>query len=80
MKTGDRVRLIAPARVDRYWYDPTYLPRGSYDSHYMLPGNTGTVICTAPYVRARGTYLVVDLDTVPPTRVHINKKEARLVT
>lgn len=44
LKDGDQVLLLDPARVDGYWYDEVHNPRGSYDSHYMLPNTIGTVI------------------------------------
>jgi hypothetical protein len=44
LKDGDRVLLLEPAKVDSYWYDDVHCPRGSYESHYMLPNTIGTVV------------------------------------
>lgn len=44
LKDGDTVRLLQPARVDGYWHDDIHAPRGSWDSHYMLPGAVGVVV------------------------------------
>lgn len=50
---GDRVILVEHASVDRYWYDPGTMPRGSYINHFVLAGSIGTVVkARTPWVMA----------------------------
>lgn len=44
LKAGDRVTLKQSARVDGYWFDAEFMPKGCRDKLYLLPGTTGTVI------------------------------------
>lgn len=44
LKDGDRVTLTKPCKVDRYWFDPEFMSRGSYDFAHMLPGAEGVVV------------------------------------
>lgn len=44
LKDGDQVTLMNPARVDGYWFNAGTMVRGSWDSHFMLPGCAGTVV------------------------------------
>lgn len=44
LRDGDRVRLLQPARVDGYVYDPVFAPFGTWDHHFMLAGCEGVVI------------------------------------
>lgn len=44
LREGDTVQLLEPARVDGYWYDPTFAPHGCWVSHYILRGSVGKVI------------------------------------
>lgn len=44
LQTGDLVTLKTAHHVSRYWYEPTVMARGSYESHWLLPGCIGVIV------------------------------------